>query len=143
MTAVPNYHKFNIFFKKKVLYFIFTEGRREKEKERKINVWLPLAHPLLGTWPTTQTWALTGNQTGDSLVHRSALNPLSRTSQGHKLSTLTLICESSGGQKSNMVAGQVPSGGSRGESVSLILSASSGACNTWLTSPHRLLSLSL
>ena len=26
--------------------------------------------PLLGTWPVTQACALTGNQTGDSLVHR-------------------------------------------------------------------------
>ena len=35
--------------------------------------------PLLGTWPTTEACALTGNQTGDSLVHRPALNPLSHT----------------------------------------------------------------
>ena len=35
-----------------------------------------------GTWPTTQACALTGNQTGDLLVCRPALNPLSHTSQG-------------------------------------------------------------
>ena len=57
-------------------------------------MWLPLTHPLLGTWPTTQTFALTGNQTCDLLVHRLALNPLSYTSQGShclcfKLSLLT------------------------------------------------------
>ena len=45
-------------------------------------MWLPLARPLLGTWPTTQARALTGNWTGDPLVHRLALNPLSHTSQG-------------------------------------------------------------
>ena len=45
-------------------------------------MWLPLVHPQLGTWPATQACALTGNQTGDSLVHRPALNPLSHTSQG-------------------------------------------------------------
>ena len=26
-----------------------------------INVWLPLTHPLLGTWPATQACDLTGN----------------------------------------------------------------------------------
>ena len=54
--------------------------------EKNINVWLPLAHSLLGTWPATQACALTGNQTGDPFVHRPALNPLSHTNQG-----LTLI----------------------------------------------------
>ena len=33
-------------------------------------MWLPLTRPLLGTWPTTQVCALTGNQTSDPLVHR-------------------------------------------------------------------------
>ena len=45
-------------------------------------MWLPLACPLLGTWPATQACALTGNQTGDSLLHKPTLNPLSYTSQG-------------------------------------------------------------
>ena len=45
-------------------------------------MWLPLMHPLLGTWPTTQACALTGNRTSDPLVLRPALNPLSYTSQG-------------------------------------------------------------
>ena len=44
--------------------------------------WLPLAHPQLGTWPATQAWALTGNQTGNLSVPRPALNPLSHTSEG-------------------------------------------------------------
>ena len=38
------------------IYFHFLGN--EKEKERNINVWLPLAHPLLGTWLTTQACAL-------------------------------------------------------------------------------------
>ena len=63
--------------------FIFRERGREGEREeRNINVWLPLTHPLLGTWPETQACSLTGNRTGDLLVHRPALNPLSYTSQG-------------------------------------------------------------
>ena len=42
--------------------FIFREGEgREKEREININVWLPLMHPLLDLWPTTQACALTGN----------------------------------------------------------------------------------
>ena len=46
-------------------------------------MWLPLACPLLRTWPATQACALTGNRTGNPLVHRLTLNPLSQTSQGH------------------------------------------------------------
>ena len=65
------------FFK---ILFIFREGKRG----RNINVWLPLVHPLLGIWPATQAWSLTGNPTGNPLVRRPALNPLSasRISQG-------------------------------------------------------------
>ena len=45
-------------------------------------MWLALMHALLGTWPTTQACALTGNRASDTLVHRPALNPRSYTSQG-------------------------------------------------------------
>ena len=34
-----------------IYLFIFREEGKEKERERNINVWLPLAHPPLGTWP--------------------------------------------------------------------------------------------
>ena len=61
---------------------IFRHRGREGERERNINVWLPLECPLLGTWPTTQACALTGNQTSDPLVHRVVLNAQSHTSQG-------------------------------------------------------------
>ena len=44
--------------------------------------WLPLARLQLGTWPATQAHALTGNRTGNVLVHRPELNPLSHSSQG-------------------------------------------------------------
>ena len=50
-------------------------------KERNFNVWLPLARPLLGTWPATQASALTGNRTSSPLVSRPALNSLSHTSR--------------------------------------------------------------
>ena len=49
--------------------FSFRMGKRkEKERERNTHVWLPLACPQPGTWPTTQACALTGNRTGDPLV---------------------------------------------------------------------------
>ena len=59
-------------------------------RERNINVWLPLTRPLLGTWPTTQACALTGNRTSDPLVLRLMLNPLSHTRQGDFLSALSI-----------------------------------------------------
>ena len=46
-------------------------------------MWLPLMWPPLGTWPATQACALSGSPTGDPLVYRWALNPLSHTSQGN------------------------------------------------------------
>ena len=39
--------------------------------------------PQLGTWPTTQAYALTGNGTSDFSIHRLALNLLSHTNQGN------------------------------------------------------------
>ena len=64
------------------MYLFFREGKGESKRcERNINVWLPLVHSPLGTWPATQACALTGNRTGDPLVHRPALNPLSYTGQ--------------------------------------------------------------
>ena len=67
--------------KKNYLFLERVEGR-ETERERNINVWLPLMHLLLGTCPTTQECALTGNQSGDSLFQRPVFNPLRHTSQG-------------------------------------------------------------
>ena len=43
---------------------------------------LHLACSLLGTWPTTQACAMSGNRTGHLLFLRLTLNPLSHTSQG-------------------------------------------------------------
>ena len=66
---------FSIHFFKDFIYLFLGSGEgREKVRERNINVWLPLVYHLLGTWPTTQACALTGNWTGDPLVHRPALN---------------------------------------------------------------------
>ena len=49
-------------FFKKILFILFLErGREGEERERNMNMWLPLECPLLGTWPATQACALTGN----------------------------------------------------------------------------------
>ena len=79
-----------VFQKHLFIYFQREEGR-EKQRERNINVWLLLVRPLLGTWPTPQACALTGNRTGNPLVHRLALNPLSHTSQGYYLYFLNIL----------------------------------------------------
>ena len=71
--------------------FLDREEGREKERERKINVRLPLTCPPLGTWTATQACAPTGNRTGDPLVRRPALSPLSHTSQGQLLFILINI----------------------------------------------------
>ena len=42
-----------------------------------------LCTPHTGDWSETQECAPTGNQTGNPLVHRLALNPLSHTSHGY------------------------------------------------------------
>ena len=78
-------HPFKIFY-----LFIFRQREgRKKERKRNINVWLPLVRPHLGTWPTAQSCAMTGNRTGNPSVHRLVLNPLSHTSQGYKSSFFT------------------------------------------------------
>ena len=83
-----------LFFFFKILFIFLERGEgRDKEMERNINVWLPLTHPLLGTWPATQACGLTGNGTRDLSVCRPALNPLSLTCQGiHYVILMANIC---------------------------------------------------
>ena len=78
--APPLPHSFYRFLK---IYFFLERGEGGKKRERNIDMWLPLVCPPLGTWPTTQACALTGNWTSDPMVRRPTLNPLSHTSQGH------------------------------------------------------------
>ena len=54
------------------------EGEREGKKHQCV---VASSAPLLGTWPTTQACALTGNRTSYPLVRRLALNPLNHISQ--------------------------------------------------------------
>ena len=53
---------FNFLYLRGFIYLFLDRGDgREKDRERNINVWLPLTYLLLGTWPATQACALTGN----------------------------------------------------------------------------------
>ena len=52
--------------------------------------------PLPGAWLATQACALSGNQTGDPLVRRPALSPLSHTSQGQCVVIEHWECDSHG-----------------------------------------------
>ena len=75
-----------------LIFFYLFLGRgegREKERERDIDVRETyiccLSHdPQPGTKPATQACVLTRNRTGNLSACRSALNPLSHTSQGQK-----------------------------------------------------------
>ena len=69
-----------------------------KEREKNINVWLPLTRSLLGTWPATQACAPTGSQTSNPLARRLALNPLSHTS---RVSPEFLVCISEKQEKTS------------------------------------------
>ena len=55
------HYKQSVFFKDFIYLFLEREDGKGKEREKNINVWLPLARLLLGTWPTTQAYGLTGN----------------------------------------------------------------------------------
>ena len=85
LTLITILHSQSLFFFFKDFIYLFVERGegRKKERERNINVWLPLTHHLLGTWPATQACAVTGYWTSNPLVHRLALNPLSHISQVH------------------------------------------------------------
>ena len=78
-----------LFFKKKILFIFGEREREEEEKGRNIDQ-LPLASPQLGTWPTTQTYALTGNRTSDRSVCGMTHIPVSHASQGENCSFLIL-----------------------------------------------------
>ena len=80
LTQLPSSKEY---FLKKILFSFRERGREGERKERNI-VQLPLAHPPLGTWPTTQECSLIWTQTCDFLVCMPALSSLSHTTQGPK-----------------------------------------------------------
>ena len=63
--------------------FIYRERGRKGEREGEKHQCVVASHALpLETPPATLACALTGNRTGDPLVLRPALNPVSHTSRG-------------------------------------------------------------
>ena len=88
---------FKLFFDtilKKFIYLFLERGEereREGEKHQCAVASCVPPPPPLGTWPATQACALTGNQTGDPLVRRLALNQLSHTSQSAAHSFLRVL----------------------------------------------------
>ena len=79
--TVDNLFKFpelQLFFFFLKILFIFRKKGREGEKHQCV---VASCMPPAGDLATTQACALTGNQTGDPLVHRPAFNPLSHSSQ--------------------------------------------------------------
>ena len=90
LRNVSTWSCYSFLFFERFYFFIFRERGRERERARNINVWLPLTHPILGTCPTTQACALTGNWTGVGL--QPTLNPLSYTSQGCYISLWMTRC---------------------------------------------------
>ena len=74
------------FYKTFYIYlFLDRKEGREKERERNINVWLPLASPLLGTWPATQACALAWESNQRPFDLQASTQLLSHTSQGGSL----------------------------------------------------------
>ena len=73
------------FLKTDFIYLFLDRGEGREERDRSINVWLPLTRPLLGTQQATQACALTGNPARDPLVLRPVLSPLTHTSQDNHL----------------------------------------------------------
>ena len=76
-----------IFFK--IIYFLkdfiylFWEGKGGRKRGRETSMCGCLLHTRYSApGPATQACALTGNRTGDPLLHRLALDPLSHTSWG-------------------------------------------------------------
>ena len=79
-----------IYFLKNIL-FVLEKGKEGKREGEKHQCAVAAHAPLVGdlTWLATQAGPLTGNQTGNPLVHRPAFNPLSHHQPG--LSVLYIL----------------------------------------------------
>ena len=62
------------------LSFLKKEGKEGRKRGRETSMYGCLSYALSGDLAHNQACARTGNQSGNSLVHRPALNPLSHTS---------------------------------------------------------------
>ena len=76
-------------FLKKYFIYLFLERGEGREKGEK--QWCVRETLAASRMPTMQACALTDNWTGNILVHRPALNPLSHTSQGFFLEFWSVV----------------------------------------------------
>ena len=82
-------------FLKDFIYLFLERGReKKKERERNINVWLPLTCLPPETWLATQACALTRNRTSNPLLCSLVLNPLSHTSQVYFINATSVYKQS-------------------------------------------------
>ena len=65
--------------------YLFSEREREGEREREKHQFVISCTPPTRDQQATQACALTGNQTGDLLVHRPVLNPLTTPARAGKM----------------------------------------------------------
>ena len=87
----------NFYINLAVFDFFLRERGREEERERNIDAWeiyqsVASCTPPMGTWPTTQACALTGNWTGDLLVGRPLLNAWATPARWF-FSSFKCVCE--------------------------------------------------
>ena len=88
--------------------FPASEGREEgaKQRERNISVWLPFACPPLGTWPTTQACALTGNLTANLFSSQAG----AQCTEPHQERPFPASCRNSPSQTSLHAGNALPPG---------------------------------
>ena len=85
----PCFHFFFLLLLKRFIYLFLEMGGREGEREGEKHPCVVASHASpTGDLACTPACAVTENRTGDPLVHRPALNPLSYTSQGGSLRLL-------------------------------------------------------
>ena len=76
---------FSHYFLKILFIYFYREGKDGRRRERKTSMCGCLSNDPYTRYLTRNPCALTGNWTGDPLVHRLVLNPLSHTSQDSHL----------------------------------------------------------
>ena len=109
-----------ILFLKRFYLFIFREREREREREGEKHQCV-VASCVTPSGSATQARALTVNRTGDPLVHRPAINPLSPTSPSW---TLNKLCNAFGRKKHKGLLFNTQSG----HMPRLCLQSLAGAC---------------
>ena len=102
-------------------------------------MWLPLKHPLPGTWPANQACAPPGNQTSNFLLCKLVLNPLSHQPR-LDIFSFRRQCEvlrTHGKYVYNIDTGMVPGGDERGRKLLEAMVNKIAWCMTALPTPGQ------